>query len=57
MRLSSDYRRRLNSVSLGGVALHNKNKAANYIAALLAYHEGFEPPAFWSVARRSIQLG
>ncbi len=24
---------------------------------LLAYHEGFEPPTFWSVARRSIQLG
>ena len=22
----------------------------------LARHEGFEPPAFWSVARRSIQL-
>ena len=23
---------------------------------LLARREGFEPPAFWSVARRSIQL-
>ena len=22
----------------------------------MAYLEGFEPPAFWSVARRSIQL-
>ena len=26
------------------------------IPPLLARHEGFEPPAFWSVARRSIQL-
>ena len=26
------------------------------ISPLLARHEGFEPPAFWSVARRSIQL-
>ena len=36
--------------------LYQLSYPANQIYIYLAYLEGFEPPAFWSVAKRSIQL-
>ena len=38
-------------------SLNNKTPdTAKAVSGVLARREGFEPPAFWSVARRSIQL-
>ena len=49
------------SAVCGLVICHSveKNKKpliSNEISGFLVRREGFEPPAFWSVARRSIQL-
>ena len=34
----------------------SKTPRTRQVRGVLARREGFEPPAFWSVARRSIQL-
>ncbi len=36
--------------------MQTKSPEALRFRVFLARREGFEPPAFWSVARRSIQL-